>query len=355
MNRLKLVTVFTAILNSTFSQSPISLTSANFPGNNDTLRYSNGQLLSLANYTQTGTNYIWNYNGLVPTSQGVRSYKASLLTPYALFFFGFTGFGEKIADTLNLGPVTITNYYNFYKKQTTPTNSYIIDGAGMTLTNVPVPSYYTDKDELYNFPMTYPKYDSTTFKFSTPSSSLIPIIYSKSGYRVTKVDGWGSITTPYGTANCLRLVTTQYSKDTVKITSPFAFSIGFLNYQRSYQWLTSASKIPYLEVNGNLLGSNFTPTQVRYRDNYQVLTSLSDEKDISAMQLYPNPVKDKLYFNSTLKNTATIELFSITGQLILKETVNELNFIDVTKLETGLFVVKVTEANKTSFFKFIKE
>jgi len=355
MNKLILIAAFTAFCQLSFSQTPITLTNSNFPGSNDTLRYSNALLTSLGNYTQTGTNFAWNYSTLVPTSQGVREFKASLATPYFLFFSIFNEYGEKIADTLNAGPITITDYYNFYKKQTSPTNSYIIDGAGMTLTSVPVPSYYSDKDELYNFPMSYPKNDSTTFKFSTPSNSLIPLTYSKSGYRITKVDGWGSVTTPYGTANCLRLVTTQYSRDTLTITTPFTFKIGFPNFQRSYQWLTTTSKIPFLEVNGNLIGTNFTPTQIRYRDNYVVFTGIkNEERDISAMLLYPNPVKDKLYLNTTVKNETTVEIFDVTGKLIRQEDLNT-NFIDVNSLQSGVFVVKITEQSKTHFFKFIKE
>lgn len=354
MNKIKLIAVLMFYLTLAFSQSPITLSNSNFPGSNDTLRYSNAQLASIGNYTQTGTNYTWNYSSLVPVSQGVRSYKASYLTPYAFFFLGINEYGEKVADTLGAGPITITNYYNFYKKQTLPTNAYITDGAGMTLTSVPVPSYYTDKDELYNFPMSYPKYDSTTFKFSTPSTSLIPIVYSKSGYRVTMVDGWGSITTPYGTAPCLRLVTTQYSKDTVKITSPFTFSIGFLNYQRSYQWLTTSSKIPFLEVNGNLVGSIFTPTQVRYRDSYRILAGIKQEEEINALITYPNPVKDRLCFESKTKGLH-VKIFDLSGNLVKEDNLNELNYLDVSGLQKGVYIIKAGENNQINFLKFIKE
>ena len=126
-----------------FSQSPITLSSSNFPSNGDTLRYSVAQLSTSINYTQTGTNFNWNYNTLIPISQGLRSYKLGLLTSYAFFFSGLNEYGEKIADTLGAGPVTITNYYNFYKKQTTPVNAYVVDGSGMTFSSIPVPSYYT--------------------------------------------------------------------------------------------------------------------------------------------------------------------------------------------------------------------
>lgn len=335
------------------AQSPITLSSSNMPGNNDTLRYSNANISSVGNYTQTGTNFNWNFSGLVSTSQGRRDYKSSFSTPYAFFFLGVNEYGEKVADTLGAGPLTITNYYNYYKKQTSPTNAYIVDGAGMTFSSVPVPSYYSDKDELYLFPFSYPKHDSTTFKFSTPTTTLIPIKYSKTGYRITDCDGWGSITTPYGTANCLRVVTTQYSKDTIK-NSLIPFPVGFNNYTRSYQWLTTNSKIPYLEITGNLVGNNFTITQVRYRDNYIAPTpnGINKISDIGALEMYPNPVIDKLYIN--FKYVSSYEIYDASGKLLNLTNSFENNFIDCSEYQQGLYVLKIKSNNKDFYFKFIK-
>ncbi len=335
------------------AQSPITLSNSNMPGNGDTLRYSNAQLNSIGNYTQTGTNFTWNFSGLVRTSQGRRDYKLSALTPYAFFFLGFNEFGEKVADTLGAGPLTITNFYNYYKKQTSPA-IYLTDGSGMTFSSVPVPSYYSDKDELYHFPMTYPKYDSTTFKFSTPTTSLLPIRYSKTGYRVTKCDGWGTITTPFGTANCIRIVTTQYSKDSIK-NSFIPIPVGFNNYTRSYQWFTTSSKIPYLEVSGNLVGNNFTVTQIRYRDIYMTTVGVEKIKDISGMLAYPNPVKDKLYFGKNLSESTILDIFNVEGKL-LKTISNEIGSqIDLSEFEQGLYILKINDNNVETFLKLVKE
>lgn len=324
------------------------------PGANDTLRYSNAALNSIGNYTQTGTNFNWNYMSLIPVSQGRRDYKSSFSTPYAFFFLGLNEYGEKVNDTINLGVVTLTDVYNFYKKSTLP-NAYIVDGMGMKISGVPVPSYFSDKDELYMFPMTYPKYDSTTFKFSTPSTTLMPIVYSKTGYRVTQVDGWGSVTTPYGTSNCLRVVTTQYSKDTMK-TSLLPFPIGFNNYQRSYQWLTTTSKIPYLEVNGTLIGNNFTVTQVRYRDSYKFLAGVEEKEENALVDFFPNPVNDKLFLKLSTNSSYTAEVFDIDGKLVAKERLSESeNILNVENLAQGVYTVKLATAEKLLIFKFVKQ
>lgn len=345
--------LFISLSTVSFSQSPITLSNSNMPGNNDTLRYSNANINSVGNYTQTGANFNWNFSALVATSQGRRDYKSSFSTPYAFFFLGLNEYGEKVADTLGAGPLTITNYYNYYKKQTSPVNAYVVDGSGMTFSSIPVPSYFSDKDELYLFPFSYPKYDSTTFKFSTPSTSLIPIVYSKTGYRVTKCDGWGTITTPYGTANCLRVVTTQYARDTIK-NSFIPIPFGFNNNVRSYQWLTLNSKIPYLEITGNLVGNNFTITQVRYRDNYLVTNAnvIDPIIDISALELYPNPVIDKLYLQ--LNKINAYEVYDLNGKLLLQGKSGIESFIDCSGLNQGLYLMKLDYKSRDYYYKFIK-
>ena len=343
------------------AQSPITLTSANMPVLGDTLRYTNAQVSSAGNYTQTGANFSWNFSTLVYTSQGVRNFQPSLTTPYAFFFFSPTEYGEKIADSIGAGPLIIRNYYNYYKKQTTPLNAFIADGSGVTFSSVPVPAYFSNKDELYVFPLTYGHHDSTTFRFSTPSSTAIPIIYSKTGYRITNTDGWGTITTPYGTDSCLRIVTTQYSKDSIK-SSQLPFPLAFNNYQRSYQWMTKISKIPFLEISGTVTGttttSSFTPNSVRYRDVYQNPAGIHENTDVSAMQFYPNPGKNELFLNFSRKGNFLVEIADLNGKLIKTgrfDADNNLQTLDISGLSPALYILNVKENNKSYYYKFIKE
>lgn len=337
------------------AQSPITLGNTNMPGSNDTLRFTNFQVNSAGNYMQTGTNFNWNFGSVSSTGEGLRSFKSALQTPYAFFFLSTSAYGEKMADTIGAGPMTLTNYYNFYKKQTVP-NAFIADGVGMTYSSVPIASYYSDKDELYMFPMTYPKYDSTTFKFTTTTGGFIPVSYSKVGYRVTVVDGWGTVTTPYGTENCLRLITTQYAMDSIKNTI-IPIPLGFPNYQRSYQWLTLNSKIPFVEITGNLTGNTFTPTQARYRGHAKesLVTSIT-ELHADNMSSYPNPVKNKLHLKGISKSSYAI--YSGDGKLI--QTFAEKTFvgeeiIDVSGLAAGIYFLKILTIKSENYLKFIKE
>jgi hypothetical protein len=349
----------------------ISLTNNNMPSSGDTLRYTNVALNSIGNYSQTGTNFNWDFSNVTPTTEGVRAFKASAQTPYSFFFVGLNEYGEKVADTLLSNaqipgsPVTITKYWNYYKKQSSPVNAFIADGAGMTISGLPVPSYYTDKDELYVFPLTYPNYDSTSFKFSTPSTSVIPIIYTKAGKRITKVDGWGTVKTPYGTENCIRLTTTQYSQDTIKLTLlGFPIKVGIPNTQRSYQWMTLTSKIPYFEVTGNLLMNNFTPATARFRGSGFVKppppkddTGIEDEGGIQ-YTAYPNPVKDKLVMCGLQSGAYKATVFNTLGVMLGTRSVQSTestHILDVSDLNAGTYLVMVEGGSAVRFVKIVKD
>lgn len=338
--------------------SQIQITTNNMPISGDTARYSNASLTSLGDYTVTGANYNWDFSTLDSTRQDVRKFEAALTTPYV--YFGLTGYGEKIADSVGMSPFMFKNIYNFYKKSST---QFYVDGLGLTFSGIPIPNFYTDKDELYKLPLNYTDRDSTTFKFSTVSTGTIPA-YSKQGYRITEADGWGTITTPYGTAACLRVVTTQYSQDSVKGTiSIGAFTVplnfGFPNYTKSYQWLTLNEKIPFLEVSGKVVTGNFTPNQVKYRDTkHDFTTNLKTEHSELALSVFPNPSNSELTI-ITPKNNQSIgaELIDLQGKSVLKFNLDgNSNFInthqiDVSKIAHGLYILNLSSANQKQSLK----
>jgi hypothetical protein len=337
--------------------SQISITQINMPVSGDTCRYSNAKLSSVGDYTTTGTNYPWIFDTLRPTSQAIREFKAVANTPYTYlaFLLGAAAYGEKTIDTVKipsipgLPSISITDIYNFYNKSSA---LFKTEGVGVKLNGIPVPNLNSDDDELYFFPLNYTDRDSSTFRFSTLTTTLVPFQYIKQGYRITKADGWGSITTPYGTANCLRIVTTQYSIDTIKVFNVPIFgtvAFGFPNYQRSYQWLTLGEKIPYLEVSGNVVAGNFTPTQAKYRDSNRSFVGIKEENTALAISVFPNPSSNQLTI-ITPKNTGSIvaEIVDLQGKLVLhKDLINNSEIVnqhqlDVSNLSKGVYVLNLS-------------
>lgn len=348
MKYLLYINLFVLFSLSTKSQISISVT--NMPVSGDTARYSNAKPSSVGDYTITGANYNWHFDTLVPTGQGLREFKASLSTPYFFYFFP-PKYGEKIIDSVPI-PVpafSIKNIFSFYKKN--GTTSFNSEGLGLTMSGIPIGATYSDEDELYMFPLNYLDRDSTTFNLSTPTNSLIPFTYKKHGYRITQADGWGTITTPFGTANCLRVITTQFSIDTITINAlPAPLNkVGFPNYERKYQWLTLGDKIPYFEITGTLIGSNFTPTQYRYKDRIRYFVGLAEESSQIALSVFPNPSSSEISILIPKNDeSVTLTLTDLQGKIILTKVFSK-NFeiindykLNVSSLSKGLYILTLS-------------
>jgi len=71
-------------------------------------------------------------------------------------------------------------------------------------------------------------------------------------------------------------------------------------------------------------------------------------------QIYPNPASDKIIiqFDNSFSNSATFQLYSITGENILSKSINSQNYeLDITTLNNGIYFYKINnEENNTSVF-----
>ncbi|MBS1646559.1 MAG: T9SS type A sorting domain-containing protein [Bacteroidetes bacterium] len=315
-------------------KAQITVTSANLPSANDTIRYSNCSPSSVT-YSVTGANTYWDFSTLSMTSQGLYKYVPASATPYAFYFLGPGKYGLKIADSIGTGTYTFKNVYNFYKKNT---SVFETEGIGFQYSGIPLAATYSNPDEIYVLPLHYLNHDSTTYKFTVQLSTTI--YYSQLGYRITDVDGWGYIKTPYDSVPCLRLVSTTYGKDSINYSG---FGFNYPDIQRSYKWVTTSEKIPVLELDGTYNNNTFVPTQARYRDVYRSTTGIQPLGEKPAeWTLYPNPTA---HF---------IQLMGISTpcEIILRNTLgNEIwkgysHTIDISSLPNGMYWLQIGSSTK---------
>lgn len=336
---LTLLLVFLA--GTDLADAQITITSADLPSANDTIRYSNANPIPGWPISQAGPNQVWDFSTLTATSQDVEWYRSSLQTPYAFFFLGFNKYGRKIADSLGVGAFMFKDIYNFYRKAS---NVIEVEGIGLRFQGIPLPAYYTDKDELYQFPLQFNDRDSSTFKFSITLPGLGA--YSQVGYRINEVEGWGSITTPFGTFNCLKVKSRIVSKDSLNIGG---FPIPFTRRTTEYKWLANGQKIPVLEISGIQTGNNFNPTTIKYRDISRdlapiSLTPLANFTATPTQTLVGSPVQ--------LSNTSAGPLLAYEWSFSPSDPVIfEGDYSDTSKnpvvsfLEPGVYSVKLKASN----------
>lgn len=261
-----LLTSISPLICATALFGQITITNNDMPDAGDTLRYSVSEAPQGFDYQTSGANHTWNFSNLIPVSQGLEAYKAPInINPAYYLFFGITSYGRKIADSLNLGVVQLEDIYDFHKNST---SKFVITGRGFEFQGIPTPVNYQDEDEIYQFPLSYSDYDSSTFRVEQTLTGLGSL--TTFGSRVNDVDGWGSVTTPFGTFNVLRVLTTIYQTDSIYITQ-FNFGLAFPRIIREYKWLANGAETPILQVTTNEVFGNEVLTEIRYKDVYQNL------------------------------------------------------------------------------------
>jgi len=290
--RIKVAVIIWFCLSVTKLFGQISVGNSDMPASGDTLRYSQATIDQdvLSEYVKSGANQTWDFGFLEAVSQSISDYKAASKTPYGILFYG--SFGLLMADTVSFSTYTITNIYNFFKNSTT---KFEANGIGLTFNGIPIPAWYTDNDEIYQFPLEYGDRDSSTFYYKVGLGGMLE--YSTAGYRINEVDGWGSITTPFGTFNCIRVKTTLISADSVGIQS---FKFGFPNQRMEYKWMTNGIEIPVLQIDGNITMGNFTPSDLKYRDFYRnIIDPRTPVPDFAADNTAPSTIDTVTFFNLT--------------------------------------------------------
>lgn len=116
-----------------------------------------------------------------------------------------------------------------------------------------------------------------------------------------------------------------------------------------------------LTTNFNLLAGeqtmriNITQTPNFYIDfiNFSFVTAVNDlvPDDLS---VYPNPASDRLFI-SGLDKPATVKIYTTNGILVVSEVLNKnVNEIPISKLEDGVYIVKITSENKNWMKKILK-
>jgi PKD repeat protein len=263
------------ITNAQITITQNDMPSAPMFGQGDTVRYSTVSTTNSGiDVTQTGANYTWNFANLQPSGQGVNEYKNSATTLYSFLGAGFNAIGLKQAD-VNLQVVQLTDAYEFYNKSS---SVWEAKATGYSVSGIPLGSTYSNTDEIYKFPLTYNNVDTDNFHYTLSITNVpgisISVTYIRQGTRVNEVDGWGSITTPFGTFNCIRVKSTITETDSIDLG--LGFPIAFPNNRVEYKWLANGIKIPVLEVDGTSVMGMFTPSSIKYRDSYKNLKPVPD-------------------------------------------------------------------------------
>lgn len=359
-----------AIIFSGYCSAQITITAADMPVSGDTLRYSFASpATTTINPGDSGTSVVWSYS-LVPTRQAVDTYKTALaVSPLYALTIGTTAYGYKIADTLTTTPVTITKAYTFFEKKTTPSPRYQAEAFAANVAGIPTPSNYTTPDVWYFFPLNYLNSDSSYYALNISLPAIGAL--KQTGYRKSRVDGWGTIVTPYYVTpeNCIRIRSEIHEIDSITFgTSTF----GIPRNSVEYKWLLNGEHYPALWVVANVVGGSETVTNIRYRDSVRYfdtipivdttpidttpidnkITSLS--RKLTTFKAFPNPATDGLVTIDVPAEWTDfyVELFDVQSKEV--GVYKNQRRIDMRSLPHGQYIARITSADQVAYVQLVR-
>ncbi|WP_151085715.1 T9SS type A sorting domain-containing protein [Hymenobacter baengnokdamensis] len=304
MLRYSLLLAVALLAGTARAQTSPSITAADMPAVGDTLRLSqaSGLPASAPPLSRNGANQTWDYSGLVASSQTVDRYanvnttaatlqftfnnpllnpasRATLVVPRALPLPA-TALGLPITDPLEFSSVSPADFR--------------LVGYGGTLNGLAVPVTYASQaqqDVIYRFPISYGSGASV-------SNSLLttPVVLAGTGYfsqkrqRTSQPDAWGTITTPFGTFQAVRLVATLLDHDSLAAGGAPGQGLT-LPLTHEYRWLAKGVHVPVLTITTTTVAGAEVVSGVEYRDVYRRIVRLAARNAAAnaVASVYPNP------------------------------------------------------------------
>ncbi len=307
----KIMLLFVLWLPALTLPAQVVITTDDMPQPGDTIRTSTNITTAGVDYTLTGENYQWDFGGLFPLTQTVDTFASVSSVPfvYQLVFIPnlVANLAQKYPEIDTIPQIQIIDPFRFFKNTSGSFNDV---GLAVTINSIPIPLRFSDPDVVYKFPVSYGNADSSFsgFEFNLPGLGYLSIDRK----RVNTVDGWGTLNTPYGTHDVIRLKSQVSESDTVFIDSIGQGMRINRNYTE-YKWMANGFGEPLLQVytEGPLL-------TVTYIDSVRSpVTGVGDQTALrSGMTVAPNPCREKANISFTLHESGLVgvDLYNLGGQ-----------------------------------------
>lgn len=334
------------------SSAQITISNNDLPSVNDIYHISITSNLQGNNPALTGTNFLWDYSQLQANIQRSDTFVAVSSAPFAYQFYFNNVFlypNHKAdyaikGNDMNFQVVSITDVYDFYKNAS---SQYANVGFGSNINGVPSSTRREPIDEEYLLPLNYNdnKISFSNFSISLPSGDG----YGQQQRRIDTVDGWGTVITPLGTYNCIRVKSIVDINDSIYM-SQFGTTIVAGRPQKiEYKWLAANSGVPVLKI-----AIDSVSTQIEYQDNLMV--GINDNVlPIYHLKAFPNPAKESIIidFQSLKKEEVIISLKDINGKLITQiysgtvEKGNNHIFLPLSNISNGFYFLEMNFSNSS--------
>ena len=359
MKQMILGLLASALAGPAFAQS-ISISASDMPVTGDQLLHSNAAAPANFSVADSGTNKSWDFSAsLTPINQTIDTYKTAIQAGYIGSNIGLTAYGYKVTDTLSFpgAPASAKNVYTFFNIKSSPSR-FVAEGFGAqvvtALATIPIAAGYSAEDTIYQFPLTYGDTKTSTFKLTASIAGLGSL--SQQGTRKTRVDGWGTIKTPYFTTPVavIRVRSEVDETDTVTVNLGTSTTFTVPRHYVEYKWLAKNEHYPALIVNTTIAVGTETPTTASYRDLKRSLgVSGPAAAAYTSLQAYPNPATSEISVSVPAGwQHFTLRVYDLSGRMMMQSA--DAAHISTVSLASGRYIIIADSGAEMGICQFVK-
>ena len=332
INKILLLLVSVLSLQISYSQ-PVFTSSINLSVG-DSYRYNGYNNVTNADPGFSGKGQVWNFAAITGTLTIIGKTQVCTLPSLTPFADSAAVAG---ADICVVGvDSTSTNYQYFVNGN----SSQILAAMGsVTTKNNAFYGDYKAGIVQFKFPFAYANSFNYSFEVQYYDVAKNYYYFRDSSVVTIEADGYGMVTTPARTwENVLRIKKTQHQFLWMKSQAGENWTFIGTHLVNEYRWMAPGVKLPVMFLMNYDGADEYT---AHYLVEYNFTTGV-DEKYTGEVEIYPNPVTDRLTISSD-KLFNNIRLFSVNGRLLEDSKTNLVKnkTVDFSDFKEGVYFLEI--------------
>ena len=280
--------------------------------------YSHGKNVTLSAIANAGYEFInWTENGVVASEEAEYSF---IVTDNRNLVANFTLLGYKVATSVNIENAGVVIGSGTYSH-----------GDNVTLTAIPIKNGYefvswTEHGEEVS--------TEAQYSFVVTSDRDLVANFELLEYYVSAAVNTAAAGEITGDGN-------YYHGDTVALVARANENYRFLNWTENGEVVSEYAQYSFVVIKDRNLVANFIST-----------VGINEQSVV--FNLYPIPSTDRLFID-TESYIEEISIYTLSGVMIYKEVDFDNKSVDVSNLNSGVYLIKIKSNDKVIMKRFVKE
>jgi hypothetical protein len=341
------------------SNAQITVDEADFPVADDTAMISISNDLS-ADFATTGADVTWDFSALTIDNQRIDTFYnvSSASLTYQVVYNNWITEPEyeseyyNTTDELSFDGIPGLSLDALVEFTRYPGGEVQKVGWGMNIGGVELPAKATEIDTEYDLPLNFSNTWTSTYFVDVDLNPAYNAIFRRHQDRSAEVDGWGTLITPFGTFDVIRIKTDLTYNDSIYIGDFDIWTPLPTPDRHEYTWWTNGQKVPMMKIITSGSGPEAV-TQVEFKDKNRGFIGIS-ESEVSEFKVYPVPSCGTVNFAGS-SEIQGIEIYNALGETVLVDTPGSVTFeINILDWKSGVYFAKIQSGDSESVLRFVR-